>query len=54
MQKKFYVSRNSDTTAPSFNRFSRIQLLNSLVSQGWVIKSYTNNTEGEFFLIEKN
>ncbi len=54
MQKKFYVSATQDGAAPSFNRFSRIDQLNELISQGWVIKQYFNNSEGEFFLIEKN
>ena len=54
MQKKFYVSDNADGRAPGFDRFSRIEQLNFLISQGWVIKGFINSSEGSFFLIEKN
>ncbi len=54
MQKKFFVSDSAKSPAPGFDRFSRIEQLNLLISQGWVIKSFINNSEGSFFLIEKN
>lgn len=54
MQKKFYVSGSSEGSAPGFDRFSRIEQLNLLISQGWVIKGFVNDSEGSFFLIEKN
>lgn len=54
MQKKFYVSKSSEGAAPNYNRFSRIEQLNYLISQGWIIKEFINDSEGSFFLIEKN
>ena len=54
MQKKFFVSDNAEGQAPGYDRFSRIEKLNLLISQGWVIKGFINNSEGSFFLIEKN
>ncbi len=55
MQKIFYVSRNSDgISAPNMNRFARIEQLNRLLACGWRIKSFVNEDNNEFFVLEKN
>jgi hypothetical protein len=59
MQKVFYVSKNSENndnhgnTAPDFDRFSRIEKLNLLLSMGWNIKSFSSENNEEYFVLEK-
>lgn len=59
MQKVFYVSKNSENnenhgnTAPGFDRFSRIEKLNLLLSMGWSIKSFSSDNNEEYFVLEK-
>ncbi|MBR6873603.1 MAG: hypothetical protein IKN17_08890 [Ruminococcus sp.] len=53
MQKKFYVSGGPDGSAPGFDRFSRINELNMLISQGWRIMEFVREDDKEFFIIEK-
>jgi len=55
MQKIFYVSKNGGQgSAPDMNRFARIEQLNRLLSMGWQIKSYKNENDNEFFVLEKD
>lgn len=54
MQKRFYVSKNTKSDAPGYNRFMRITQLNALLSQGWIIKEFVKEDNEEFFVIEKN
>ena len=59
MQKVFYVSKNSENnenhgnTVPGFDRFSRIEKLNLLLSMGWSIKSFSSENNEEYFVLEK-
>ncbi|MBR1739322.1 MAG: hypothetical protein IJ737_03430 [Ruminococcus sp.] len=56
MEKTFYIRKSSSAdgiTAPTTDRFSRIEKLNMLVDSGWRIKGFTSTPEEEFFLLEK-
>lgn len=58
MEKIFYVSKNTNdksfASAPDMDRFQRVEKLNSLLEMGWAIKEFRNESEGSFFVLEKN
>ncbi|MCD8095976.1 MAG: hypothetical protein LUE12_07615 [Ruminococcus sp.] len=63
MQKKFFISKNSDSIsnasrvcAPELDRFRRIEKLNLMLANGWEIKGFENSendSTGSYFLLEK-
>ncbi len=54
MTKKFYVSRNSeDASAPQLDKYQRIEKLNLLLSNGWIIKGFEEADGESWFLLEK-
>ena len=59
MEKIFYITRNSElggngeNKAPNFDRFQRVEQLNSLLETGWSIKGFETTSDDSYFLLEK-
>jgi predicted GNAT superfamily acetyltransferase len=60
VKKVFYISENSETgksggvSAPSLDRFQRVEKLNEMLSRGWQIKEFKNSDENSYFVLEKS